>query len=218
MRAATCPVTNVRAIGRRRWRLSHHHVEIGYSIKLFVNNNHLPQTPFEHHTNVNAKTYRGRQRTKSHPIDAIVHSVHDRRGLCYSCFPRTLDTTEQHTMAPARVRLVRREPLMTRLKNYLNPWDFLLWVSEELNSTDLEDIYKQWSIPIAILLNSIFMIARANSVGGGGASSADDVFGDYQERRGSGWLLWFVSEHGSSMKDAREGLIIIYRQTSWCIP
>jgi len=101
-------------------------------------------------------------------------------------------------MPPARVRLVRKESLTSRLKNYLNPWDFLLWASEELNSNDLEDVYKQWSIPIAILLNSAFMIARANS-GGDGGSSGDDVFGDYHERRGSGWLVWFVSRQRFSV-------------------
>jgi len=96
-------------------------------------------------------------------------------------------------MPPARVRLVRKEPLISRLKNYLNPWDFLLWASEELNSNDLEDVYKQWSVPIAILLNSVFMIARANSGGDRGSSgSGDDVFGDYHERQGSGWLVWVV--------------------------
>lgn len=95
-------------------------------------------------------------------------------------------------MPPTRVRLVRKEPVLTRLRNYLNPWDFLLWASEELNSNDLEDVYKQWSIPIAILLNSVFMIARANS-GGDNGSPGDDVFGDYHERRGSGWLVWIVS-------------------------
>lgn len=96
-------------------------------------------------------------------------------------------------MAPTlRSRLVRRESLMTRLQNYLNPLDFLLWASEELNSNDLEETYKQWSIPVGILLNLIFMLARANSIGGD-TSAGDDVFGDYHERRGSGWLIWFVS-------------------------
>jgi len=96
-------------------------------------------------------------------------------------------------MAPAvRSRLVRKESLMTRLKNYFDPLDFLLWASEELNSTDLEDVLKQWSIPAGVLLNFIFMLARANT-GGPGADRGDDVFGDYHARRGSGWLVWFVS-------------------------
>jgi hypothetical protein len=96
-------------------------------------------------------------------------------------------------MAPTiRSRLVRRESLMTRLQNYLNPLDFLLWASEELNSNDLEETFKQWSIPVGVLLNFMFIIARANSVGDS-SSIDDDVFGDYHERTGSGWLVWFVS-------------------------
>lgn len=95
-------------------------------------------------------------------------------------------------MAPSRPRLVRREPLMTRLQNYLNPWDFLLSINETLNSNDWEDVLKQWSIPAGVVLNFVFMIARANSKAAD-KTYGDDVFGDYHERRGSGWLVWFVS-------------------------
>jgi len=92
-------------------------------------------------------------------------------------------------MAPHRTRLVRRAPLTERIKAYLNPYDFLLWASEELN--DWEDLDKKWSVPIGVLLNVVFMMARANS--GGNQSRGDDVFADYYERRGSGWLTWLVS-------------------------
>ena len=98
---------------------------------------------------------------------------------------------------PVRSRLVRKESLMTRLKNYFDPLDFLLWASEELNSTDLEDVLKQWSIPAGVLLNFVFMVARANT-GGPGVNRGDDVFGDYHARRGSGWLVWFVSSRSST--------------------
>lgn len=88
-------------------------------------------------------------------------------------------------------RLVRRAPLATRIKAYLNPLDFLLWVSEELNSNELENIGKQWATPVGIGLNIIFMIARANSH----ATTREfggDVFGDDVVGGGTGWLAWFV--------------------------
>ena len=88
-------------------------------------------------------------------------------------------------------RLVRRAPLATRIKAYLNPLDFLLWLSEELNSNDWEDFLKQWAIPAGVALNVLFMIARANS-SGNTPDYGNDVFGDEFARRGTGWLAWFV--------------------------
>lgn len=95
-------------------------------------------------------------------------------------------------MAPTRPRIVRQTPLLARIQAYLNPWDFLLWLSEELNSNELEDTLKQWATPVGVVINVIFMVARAN-VGAGRSKQADNVFGDYHERNGSGWLAWFVS-------------------------
>ena len=85
--------------------------------------------------------------------------------------------------------LVRRQPLIERIKAKLNPWDFLIWLSEELN--DLEDLHKTWGTTIGLAANLVFMIARANSEPG--RSRGDDVFGDFDQRRGSGWLAWIVS-------------------------
>jgi len=96
-------------------------------------------------------------------------------------------------------RLVRRAPLSERLKAYLDPLDFLLWLSEELNSNDWEDFQKQWATPIGVAINIVFMIARANS-GGASSTKGDDVFGDYEVRRGSGWLTWFVSISSSYLQ------------------
>lgn len=93
-------------------------------------------------------------------------------------------------MPPPRTRLVRRAPLLERIQAYLNPWDFLLWASEELNGNDWGDIHKRWAVPIGIVLNVVFMMARANARSSRGG---DDVFADYHERRGSGWLAWVVS-------------------------
>lgn len=91
-------------------------------------------------------------------------------------------------------RRVRRAPLTDRIQAYLNPWDFLLWLSEEINSNEWEEACRAWSTPAGIVINVLFMLARANvgntsSFGRGG----DDVFGDYDERHGTGWLAWFVS-------------------------
>lgn len=90
-------------------------------------------------------------------------------------------------MAP---RLVRRRPLSQRLQEKLNPWDFLLWLSEELNSDELQDNLKDWSTAIGLAFNFVFLIARANSKP---STNGDDVFADYESRLGGGWLAWFVS-------------------------
>ena len=88
-------------------------------------------------------------------------------------------------------RLVRRAPLSERLKNYLNPLDFLLWLSEELNGLDWDE-YKEWSVPIGLGVNLIFLVARANT-SAQHEQWDDDIFGDYEGKYGSGWLKWLVS-------------------------
>lgn len=90
-------------------------------------------------------------------------------------------------MAP---RLIRRRPLVERIKAYLSPLDFLLWLSEELDSNDWDQWQKEWANPIGFLLNVVFLIARANtasSIRKGG----DDVFGD--DIAHTPWSAWFVS-------------------------
>jgi len=86
-------------------------------------------------------------------------------------------------------KLVRRQPLIERIRDYLNPIDFLIWLSEEIDSNGWDQLEKEWAIPIGFGLNLVFLIARANS--GGRRASYDDVFGD--DRSGSGWLSWLVS-------------------------
>ena len=85
--------------------------------------------------------------------------------------------------------LIRRQPLLERIKARLNPWDLLIWISEELD--DLEDIQKIWATPIGIGANLVFMIARANSRPAN--NRGDDVFADLDQRRGHGWIVWIVS-------------------------
>ena len=77
-------------------------------------------------------------------------------------------------MAP---RLVRRRPLLERIKACLDPVEFLLWLSEELESSDWDQGQKEWATPVGILLNAFFLIARANS-GYSTPRNGDDVFGD----------------------------------------
>lgn len=86
-------------------------------------------------------------------------------------------------------RLIRRQPLAERIKAYLDPLDFLLWLSEQFDSEDWDKWQKDWATPIGLGLNFVMLIARANS-GGGGRRVVDDVFGD--EPSGTGWLGWFV--------------------------
>lgn len=87
-------------------------------------------------------------------------------------------------------RLVRRAPLMQRIKAYLDPWDLLLWLSEGLNSNDWQAFEEDWSTSIGIAINLAFVIAKAHS--GLGSQSISDVFNDDNRSRGSGWLRWFV--------------------------
>ena len=84
-------------------------------------------------------------------------------------------------------RLIRRRPLRERLQSYLNPWDFLLWLSEEFDTTDWEQWEKDWAIPLGITLNAAFLIARAKSQSG--SQVYDDIFGDNGT---TSWLGWFV--------------------------
>lgn len=88
-------------------------------------------------------------------------------------------------------RLVRRAPLSERIKTYLNPEDLWDRVSEELFEGEWKDTLNNFAIPIGITFNILFMIARAGS-GRASPSRADDVFGDFEGKRSSGWGRWFV--------------------------
>jgi hypothetical protein len=83
-------------------------------------------------------------------------------------------------------KYVRRQPLLERIKAYLNPYDFLLWLSEEIESNGWDQLEKEWAIPIGFSLNLIFLIARANS---NPSQVYDDVFGDVP---GVAWTSWLV--------------------------
>lgn len=81
--------------------------------------------------------------------------------------------------------LVRRRPLMERIKAHLDPYDFLLWLSEELNDDAYDEILKEWATPIGVALNFVFIIARGSSKPTTSRGS-DDVFGEIEGASGSG--------------------------------
>ncbi|RAH74526.1 Nur1/Mug154 family protein [Aspergillus aculeatinus CBS 121060] len=86
-------------------------------------------------------------------------------------------------------RLVRRRPLTERIASYLNPLDFLLWLFEEVDTHDWDQFEKDWALPLGVLLNLTFLIARANSQTTG-SQAIDDVFGDDES---TPWLSWLAS-------------------------
>lgn len=83
-------------------------------------------------------------------------------------------------------RLVRRTPLWQRLTAFLNPMDFLLWLSEEMETRDWDS--KTAGTQLGLGLNFVFLLARANSAV---SLSSDDIFNDDSSR---GWLSLFVSD------------------------
>lgn len=86
-------------------------------------------------------------------------------------------------------KFVRRQPLSERIFASLNPYDFLLWLSEELESSGWDRIEKEWAFPIGVGLNLVFLIARSNTQSK--SAGYDDVFGD---GAGSSFFGWLVSE------------------------
>ncbi|ATZ57817.1 hypothetical protein BCIN_15g03490 [Botrytis cinerea B05.10] len=82
-------------------------------------------------------------------------------------------------------RLVRRRPLRERITDWFNIQDWLLWISEEIETRDWDS--KAYANPLGFGLHFILLIARANS-GDEGHGNGDDVFGDVPS--GSGWLSY----------------------------
>ncbi|KAF1939645.1 hypothetical protein EJ02DRAFT_456752 [Clathrospora elynae] len=86
-------------------------------------------------------------------------------------------------------RLVRRAPLSERIKAYIDPSDWLIWLSEELNSYDWEDFAAAYSLYVGIGANLVFILAQANS----SASTSDDDDGIFSEVQGPGWIKWLTN-------------------------
>lgn len=106
-------------------------------------------------------------------------------------------------------RLVRRQPLIERIKTYLDPLDLLLWLAEEFNDDAYDDWLKLWSTPIGLGLNIIFILAKGASTRGG-SRGGDDVFGD-DGRSGSGWFSWLVCDSSYTLRDWRYGEDVLTR-------
>jgi hypothetical protein len=90
-------------------------------------------------------------------------------------------------------RLVRRAPLSERIKALLDPYDFLLWLSEQWNDDMYDEWLKDFATPIGIGLNILFILARGagrNKDGRGGS----DVFGDTDGSMSGGWFSWLVGD------------------------
>ncbi len=90
-------------------------------------------------------------------------------------------------------RLIRRAPLWERIKDRLNMFDFLLWLSEQIDANDWEQFHRAYSTTIGVTLNIVFLIARANSGGKAANRDAlDDLFGDDFDDGRIAWLGWLV--------------------------
>lgn len=84
-------------------------------------------------------------------------------------------------------RLIRRRPLLVRIKDYLHPGDWLLWISEELETKDWDN--KQLGNTSALLFHILLLFAKINV--GTSQGSPDDVFGD--ENPSFRWVGWLAS-------------------------
>lgn len=76
---------------------------------------------------------------------------------------------------------------MERVKDYLNPGDFWLWLSEWVETRDWESNHSLG--PLALSCHFVMLIARAN-MGTSGRRGGDDVFGE--DYSGTGWMSAIV--------------------------
>jgi hypothetical protein len=95
-------------------------------------------------------------------------------------------------MPPRSQRLVRRRSFKERLQAFMNPMDFYLWLSEEIQTLDWDS--KTFGTRFGLAANFIFLLARANS---NGRKSADDVFGDAPA---SSWVTVVVSTKAAATR------------------
>lgn len=90
------------------------------------------------------------------------------RGILQFLVPST-----KHTEILTMPRLVRQKPWAERVQAMLNPMDFLLWLSEELETRDWDS--KALGTQLGLGFNFVFLLARANSAA---STASDDVFSD----------------------------------------
>ena len=82
-------------------------------------------------------------------------------------------------------RLVRQQSASQRLRAKFNIQDWWLWLSEEIETRDLDEQFG--GTPIGLALNFIFLIAQANA---GSSSPSSDLF---DTGSSPGWASWLVS-------------------------
>lgn len=87
-------------------------------------------------------------------------------------------------------RLIRRKPLVARLRAWLDFGELFLRLSEELDSGDWDQWGRDWAGYIGLGLNFAMLVARANSTAR--SVSGDDVFGD--GIAGTKWSTRFVGD------------------------
>lgn len=102
---------------------------------------------------------------------------------------------------------------MERVKARLDPYDFLLWLAEEINDDAYEEWLQLWATPLGLALNIIFILARGSSAGAsrGRRRGHDDVFGD-GGGDASGWFSWLVSSRFIHMRVLFPRLTNVYVQ------
>lgn len=86
-------------------------------------------------------------------------------------------------------RRIRRRPLMERIKAKFDPWDYILWLSEEIETREFGS--KTLGNQLGLALNVLFILAR---VYGSSSTSDDDadIFSDSESTGSTGWLAYFV--------------------------
>ncbi|PVH93621.1 hypothetical protein DM02DRAFT_619159 [Periconia macrospinosa] len=84
-------------------------------------------------------------------------------------------------------RLVRQRPLGERIKSWIDPEDWHIWISDKLDSEDWEDFAKEHSRILGFAMNLVFIIAQANA--SRSSESDDDVL--LGGNGGPGWFAWF---------------------------
>ncbi|KAK5167042.1 uncharacterized protein LTR77_007771 [Saxophila tyrrhenica] len=89
-------------------------------------------------------------------------------------------------------RLVRRRPLLERLRDHLDPWDVLLQLAEWANDDTINEWLQTWALQIGVGLNVLFIIAKL-AAKPSLRSARDDVFGDSESRGGPGWFGWLAA-------------------------
>ncbi|KAF2748602.1 hypothetical protein M011DRAFT_457347 [Sporormia fimetaria CBS 119925] len=115
-----------------------------------------------------------------------------------SCRVRSLTVVPKLSQSTARrsARLtnmppvIRKAPLTERIKNYLDPVEWFMWASEELNSSDWDEFASNYATSIGFGANLVYIFAQANT--GRRNTVGDDVFGEPRSNS-SGWLRWFLN-------------------------